>query len=125
MSHFYGTLEGSTSAPDGTERKTKAYRGGSAQSGLDVLLRSDEGSIRVSVYEGDDGTGGLEDRVRVRFQRIVRFNPIRGDLESSEGRYHVGQDFELYDGPLSECSFPCIYTNTQEIETPLGGTPNE
>jgi len=115
MSHFFCVLEGSTIAQDGSERKTRATRGGSAQSGLEAVLRSNEGSVRVSVYEGDDGTGGLEDRVRIAFQRIAAFTPMN-DPRDAMPDYMVGHDFELYDGPLSECSFPCIRTNTQEEE---------
>ena len=118
MSHFFRTLEGATIASDGSERKTRATRGGSAESGLEVLLRSNEGSLKVSVYEGDDGTGGLEDRVRVAFQRVRQFIPapsslVRGAITTGE---MVGQDFELYNGPISECDYGSIRTNTQEAE---------
>ena len=113
MSHFYGTLQGSTIDRDGSERKTRVTRGASADNGLEVVLRSNEGSVRVTVYEGDDGTGGLEDRVRIRFERVKAFGPI------GRGSGHLcGQDFELYDGPISECDYTSIRTNTQEQETP-------
>lgn len=112
MSHFFGTLEDARIASDGTERKTKATRGGSAQSGLEAILRSNEGSVKVELYEGDDGTGGLEDRVRITFQRVRIFYPFDGLRNTHE----VGQDFTLYEGPLSECSYSSIFLATQESE---------
>ncbi len=109
MSHFFGSLEGTTPAPDGTERKTRATRGGSAESGLQAILHSNEGCVKMTVYEGDDGTGGLEDRVRIQFERVSKFPGIIGiDM--------AGQDFELYDGPISECNYSSIRWATQESE---------
>ena len=90
MSHFYGTLEGFT--PRG-ERPDITRRGGTPESGLEAILSSSEGSVVIAVYEGEAEDGGLEDRVRIWLP-----------------------GFELYDGPLSECRFESIRTNTQEVE---------
>jgi len=116
MSHFFGVIEGSTTAQDGTSRKTRATRGAGAKDGLTVVLRSNEGSLRVSVYEGDDDTGGLEDRVRIRFESVWPFRPNVVQGLTLPNQRKAGQDFTIYDGPLNECDFGSIYTNTQESE---------
>jgi len=94
MSHFYGTLYGSEALEKPLPGPGVAGVGGTAQSGLQVILRSPEGSVVIQVYEGEAEDGGLEDRVNIQFT-----------------------DFELYDGPLSECRFESIRTNTQEVES--------
>lgn len=109
MSHFYGTLEGSTIAPDGTERKTRAARCSTAKEGLRVNLRSNEGSVTVSVFEGEDETGCLEDRVTIRFESCRAFSP------TGQGPV-VGHNFTLYSGPISECLYEGICVATQESE---------
>ena len=112
MSHFYGTLEGFT--PRG-ERPAISRVGGTRESGLEAIVGSNEGCVAVRLYEGEAEDGGLEDRVRVAFQSKVISNPNAGMPFGDEVR--VGHDFELYDGPLSECRFASIRTNTQEVES--------
>ena len=121
MSHFFAVTEGATIDRDGSERKTRVTRGGNAESGLTAILRSKEGSVVVSVYEGDDGTGGLEDRVRIAFQRVGVFRPVTHGIGTISvdaiGERFTGHDFELYDGPISECDHGSIRWATQESET--------
>jgi len=83
---------------------------GTAESGLRVNLRSNEGGLDIELYEGEAEDGGLEDRVRIQFKRVPVLRPLPGKIGSR------GQEFELYDGPLSECLFEDIRTNTQEVE---------
>ena len=113
MSHFYGTLQGSSpvngpGAPK--QRPTIARRGADAESGLEVQLRSNEGSVVVQVYEGEAADGGLEDRVTIRFESVRAFS------EGGEQGPVVGHNFTLYSGPLAECVYENIYLATQESE---------
>ena len=102
MSHFYGTLS------DSDDLAIPGCGVGS-ESGLETVLRSPEGSVVIQVYEGEAEDGGLEDRVRICFKRVKSWPP-------EVPPQFVGQEFELYNGPLSECCFSCIQTNTQEVE---------
>lgn len=106
MSRFYGTLHGLEDSP-----RTGIPRYGlGSESGLEVNLRSSEGSVSIRVYEGEAADGGLEDRVRITFERVMSWPP-------EVPPQFVGKEFELYSGPLSECRFDCIRTNTQEVES--------
>ncbi len=106
MSHFYGTLYGSGGPGNGLPM---VECGGTRDSGLDVILRSNEGSVTVRLFEGEAPDGGLEDRVQIHFKKIMSWPP-------EVPPQFVGQEFELYSGPLSECCFSCIRTNTHESE---------
>ncbi len=102
MSHFYGSLRGLeySAIPEGEV---------SSESGLEVLLRSPEGSVVIRVCEGEAEDGGIEDRVRITFRQVMSWPP-------EVAPQFVGEEFELYNGSLSECVFESIRTNTQEVE---------
>lgn len=102
MSHFYGSLGDPESSPIPGGRV-------SSESGLEVVLRSPEGCVVIQVSEGEAADGGLEDRVRIVFKGVMSWPP-------EVPPQFVGHAFEVYNGPLSECLFEGIRTNTQESE---------
>ena len=106
MSHFFGEITGSSlrnGSGTTTTKYTKATRGGTAKEGLEVRLRSNEGSLRVSLYEGEAADGGLEDRVTIRFESCRAFgqSPYPGPV--------VGHNHTIYSGPISEVDFNSVY----------------
>ena len=102
MSRFYSSLS------DSDDLAIPGCVVGS-DSGLETSLKSSEGCVAVRVYEGETEDGGFEDRVRICFKRVKSWPP---EIPPQ----FVGQEFILYEGPLSECLYEGIRTNTQEVE---------